>query len=149
MFCHQLSRLLQLQAYYAYEDYYEHTLRDESVLTIRDPKVQPHTPVLDTGATCSDSNNPVEILEILPSNMLLKPAVGPPQSMREVYMTVPTFDITGDPLHFEVSDQAVVLHSIFDYLLMILRITSTSTFFLDTVTPSSRLIHMIYDNFHA
>ena len=28
----QASRLLQLQVYYAYEDYYEHTLRDESVL---------------------------------------------------------------------------------------------------------------------
>ena len=37
----QLSRLLQLEAYYAYEDYYEHSLRDASVLTIRALKVQP------------------------------------------------------------------------------------------------------------
>ena len=63
----QLSRLLQLEVYYAYEDYYEHTLRDASVLTIRAPKVQPRAAVLDTGATCSASNNPAEILEILSS----------------------------------------------------------------------------------
>ncbi len=42
----QLSRLLQLQAYYAYEDYHEHTLRDVSVLSIRDPKVHPMFPSL-------------------------------------------------------------------------------------------------------
>ena len=57
----QASRLLQLQAYYAYEDYFEHTLRDASVLTIRVPKVQPRAAVLDTGATRSASNNPAEI----------------------------------------------------------------------------------------
>ena len=94
MFCHQLSRLLQLQAYYAYEDYYEHTLRDTSVLTIRDPIIQPGAAVLDTVATCSASNNPAEILEILSSTVLLKPAVGPPQSMREIRMTVPLKPVT-------------------------------------------------------
>ncbi len=94
----QASRLLQLQAYYAYEDYFEHTLRAASVLTIRVPKVQPRAAVLDTGASCSASNNPDVILEILPSTVLLKPAVGPPQSMREVRMTIPTFDITGASL---------------------------------------------------
>jgi hypothetical protein len=55
----------------AYEDYYEHTLRDASVLTIRAPKVQPRAAVLNTGATCSASNNPVEILEILPQAVTL------------------------------------------------------------------------------
>ena len=115
----QLSRLLQLQAYYTYEDYYEHTLRDASVLTIRPQKAQTRAAVLDTGATCSASNSPAEILELLPSTVLLKPAVGPPQSMREVRMTVPTFDITGASLPFEVSGQAVALPdlpSTLDYL---------------------------------
>jgi hypothetical protein len=51
----QLSRLLQLEIYYVYEDYYEDSLHDPSVLTIRDLKVQPRADVLDTGATCSRS----------------------------------------------------------------------------------------------
>ena len=49
----QLSRLLQLEAY----------------------------SVLDTDATCSASNDPAEITSFLPSTVLLKPAVGPPQYM--------------------------------------------------------------------
>jgi hypothetical protein len=57
----QLVRLLQLETYYAYEEYYEDVLRDVSVLTIRTLKDQPRTAVLDTGATCSSSNNPDEI----------------------------------------------------------------------------------------
>ena len=81
----QLSRLLQLQAYYTYEDYYKHTLRDASVLTIRAPKVQTRTAVLDTGVKCSVSNNPAEILEILPFTVLLKPAVDPSRCIREVH----------------------------------------------------------------
>ena len=80
-----------------------------SVLTIWDPKVQPIATVLDTDATCSTSNNPAEILEILPFTLLLKPAVGPPQSMREVCTTVPVFYITGASLPFEVSGQSVAL----------------------------------------
>jgi hypothetical protein len=55
----QLPRLLQLGSYYAYEEYYD-VLRDASVLTIRALKDQPRTTVLDTGATCSASNNPAE-----------------------------------------------------------------------------------------
>jgi hypothetical protein len=68
----QLSRLLQLETYYAYEEYYEHALRDASVLTIRVLKVQPRAAVLDTGATSSASNDPAEITAFLPSNVLLK-----------------------------------------------------------------------------
>ena len=168
----QLSRLLQLEAYYAYEDYYEHTLRDASVLTIRALKVQPRAAVLDTGATCSASNNPAEILEILSSTVLLKPAVGPPQSMREVRMTVPTFDITGAPLHFDVPGQAVALPglpSTLDSLISVGRLfeagykidfrlpTDAFTDNVDLeffpryggtiVTPSSRIVHMIYENY--
>jgi hypothetical protein len=168
----QLSRLLQLEAYYAYEDYYEHTLRDASVLTIRALKIQPRAAVLDTGATCSASNNPAEILEILSSTVLLKPAVGPPQSMREVRMAVPTFDITGAPLHFDVSGQAVALPglpSTLDSLISVGRLFESGykiDFRLPTdaftdnvdldifprygvtiVTPSSRIIHMIYENY--
>ena len=67
---------------YTYEDYYEHTLRDASVLTIRAQKAQTRDTVLDTGATCSASNNPAEILEILPFTVLLKSGVVPSQSMR-------------------------------------------------------------------
>jgi hypothetical protein len=168
----QLSRLLQLQAYHAYEDYYEHTLRDASVLTIRAPKVQSRTAVLDTGATCSASNNPAEILEILRSTVLLKPAVGPPQSMREVRMTVPTFDITDAPLHFEVPVQAVSLPDLpspLDSLISVGRLLEvgykldfrlSDDAFTDNVdmdifpryggtivTPFSHTIHMIYDNY--
>jgi hypothetical protein len=168
----QLSRLLELQTYYVCEDYYEHTLRDTSVLTIRDPKIQPGAAVLDTVATCSASNNPAEILEILPSTVLLKPAVDPPQSMWEVLMTVPTFDITGAPLHFEVSCQVVILSvlpSTLDSLISVGRLLQTGyklDFRLPTdpfpdnvdidifpryggtiVTPFSRIMHMIYDNY--
>jgi hypothetical protein len=65
----QLARLLQLEAYYAYEEYYEDVLRDASVLTIRALKDQPRAAVLDTGATCSASNNPAEITAFLPSTV--------------------------------------------------------------------------------
>jgi hypothetical protein len=68
----QLARLLQLEAYYTYEEYYEDVLRDASVLTIRALKDQPRAAVLDTGATCSASNNPAEITAFLPSTVLLK-----------------------------------------------------------------------------
>ena len=98
----QLSRLLQLEAYYGYEDYHEHTLRHASVLTIRDPKVQPCATVLDTGATCSDSNDPVKITSFFPFTVLLKPAVGPSQYTR---LSIPTFDNTGASFLFEVPGQ--------------------------------------------
>lgn len=48
----QAARFQQLVTYYAHQDYYDHTLRDASVLTIRDPKVSQCATVLDTGATC-------------------------------------------------------------------------------------------------
>ncbi len=105
----QLSRLLQLEAYYAYEEYYEYVLSDVSVLTIRALKVQPRAAVLNSGATCSASNDPADITVFLPSTVLLKPAVGPPQCMRQVRLSVPTFDNTGASFIFEVSGQAVAL----------------------------------------
>jgi len=168
----QLARLLQLEASCTYEDYYEHALCDASVLTIRAFKVPTHAAALDSVATCSASNNPAEILEILSSTVLLKPAVGPPQSMREIRMIVPTFDITDDPLHFDVPGQAVALPglpSTLDSLISVGRLFEagykldfrlpvdaiTDNVDLDIfpryggtiVTPSSRIIHMIYENY--
>ncbi len=105
----QLSRLLQLEVYYAYEEYYEHALRDASVLTIRTLKVQPRAAVLDTDTTCSASNDPAEITVFLPSTVLLKPAVGPPQYIRQVCLSVPTFDNTGASFLLQVPGQAVAL----------------------------------------
>ena len=96
----QLSRLLQVEAYYDYEKYYEYDLRDESVLTIRTLKVQSRVAVLDTTSKCSASNDPAEKTVLV---FLLKPAVGPPQYMRQVCLSVPTFDDTGGSFLFEVS----------------------------------------------
>jgi hypothetical protein len=67
--------------------------------------------------------------------VLLKPAVGPPQSMREVRMTVPTFDITGAPLRFEVPVQAVALPGLPSNLDSLLSVGRLLEAFLDTVAP--------------
>ena len=168
----QLARLLQLEAYYAYEDYYEHALRDASVLTIRALKAPTRAAVLDTGATCSASNDPAEITALLPSTVLLKPAVGTPQYMRQVRLSIPTFDNTGAPFLFQVPGQAVALpglSSTLDTLISIGRLFEAGfqlAFRLPKdavsddvdialfpryggtiVTPCSRTIHMIYDNY--
>ncbi len=168
----QLARLLQLEAYYDYEAYYEDVLRDESVLTIRTLKDQPCETVLDTGVTCSASNNPAEITVFLPSTVLLKTAVGPPQYVCQVCLSIPTFDITGATFLFEVSGQSVSLPglpSTLDTLISIGRLLETGfklvfrlpknavsddvdiVFFPryggTILTPCSRIIHMIYDNY--
>jgi hypothetical protein len=105
----QLARLLQLETYYAYEEYYEDVLRDESVLTIRTLKDQQSATVLDTVTTCSASNNPAEITVFLPCTVFLKPVVGPPQYMCQVSLSIPTFDNTGAGFLFEVTGQSVAL----------------------------------------
>ena len=61
------ARLCQL------EQFYVHELCAETVLTIRDTKIHTSVSVLDTGDMCSASNNPGEILDISPSNVILKP----------------------------------------------------------------------------
>jgi hypothetical protein len=93
----QLSRLLQVEAYYDYEKYYEYDLRDESVLTIRTLKVQSRVAVLDTTSKCSASNDPAEKTDLV---FLLKPPVGPSQNMCQVCLSDPTFDDTGGSFLF-------------------------------------------------
>ena len=78
-------------------------------MTIRATKIHKSDTVLDIGVMCSASNNPGEILDISPSTVLLKPAVGAPQYMNEIRMSVPTYDITGDSILFDMPGQAVAL----------------------------------------
>jgi hypothetical protein len=113
-----------------------------------------------------------EITVFLPSTVLLKPVVGPPQSMCQVRLSIPIFDNTGTVFLFEVSGQVVALPglpSTLDTLISTGRLLETGfklVFRLrkdavsddvDNVlfpryggtilTPCSRIIHMIYDNY--
>ena len=87
------ARLCQL------EQHYSHEMCAEAVLTIRVTNIYKSVAVLDTGAMCSASNNPGEILDISPSTVLLKPTVDAPQYMNEIRMSVPTYDIVGDSIY--------------------------------------------------